>query len=109
MGYLLQAQGNLLDAEPLFERALAIREKVLGSEHPDTATSLSDLAILMRKRGDLASAASYSQRALVIFDKALGLNHPWTQNAALDAAGTLAVLGRAQEAKALREKYGIRD
>jgi hypothetical protein len=31
-------------ARPLFERALAIREKVLGPEHPDTANSLSGRA-----------------------------------------------------------------
>ena len=33
-------------AEPLLKRALAIQEKVLGHEHPDTANSLNHLAIL---------------------------------------------------------------
>ena len=31
---------------PLAERALAIREKVLGKEHPDVASSLNNLALL---------------------------------------------------------------
>jgi hypothetical protein len=31
-------------ARPLYERALAIREKVPGPEHPDTAASLNNLA-----------------------------------------------------------------
>lgn len=39
-----QAQGDLAGARPLKERTLAIREKVLGPEHPDTAQSLNDLA-----------------------------------------------------------------
>src|SRR4029077_993578 len=32
------------EAPPLFERALAIREKRLGPEHPDTATVVNNLA-----------------------------------------------------------------
>jgi hypothetical protein len=31
---------------PLYQRALPINEKALGSEHPDVATSLNNLAVL---------------------------------------------------------------
>jgi Tetratricopeptide repeat len=41
---LYRNQGRYADAEPLYQRSLAIREKALGLEHPDIATSLSDLA-----------------------------------------------------------------
>ena len=37
LALLLQAQGELGAAQPLFERALAIYEKALGRDHPDTA------------------------------------------------------------------------
>ena len=40
------AQGKYEQAESLYERALAIREQQLGPEHPDTATSLNNLAVL---------------------------------------------------------------
>jgi hypothetical protein len=43
-------------ARPPSERALAIREKVLGAEHPDTAMSLNNLAELLRSQGDYAGA-----------------------------------------------------
>jgi hypothetical protein len=33
---LLHTQGDLAGARPRYERALAIHEKVLGTEHPDT-------------------------------------------------------------------------
>jgi hypothetical protein len=36
---LLQDQGELAAARPLLERALAIWEKVLRPEHPDTAAA----------------------------------------------------------------------
>ena len=45
--------GRPCGARPLFERALAIREKVLGPEHPDTATSLNNLALLLKARATL--------------------------------------------------------
>ena len=40
LGGLLLAQGAYEDARPLVERALAISEKVLGPEHPSTASAL---------------------------------------------------------------------
>ena len=43
-------QGNYASAEPLFRRALEIREKTLGPEHPDTAASLNNLAALAEIR-----------------------------------------------------------
>jgi hypothetical protein len=48
LAVLTQAQGDLARAQPLFERALAIREKVLGPDHPDTARSLDNLAVLLQ-------------------------------------------------------------
>jgi len=37
-------QDRYADAEPLCKRALAIREKMLGPDHPTVAGSLNDLA-----------------------------------------------------------------
>jgi hypothetical protein len=43
---LRQAQGDPAAARPLFERALAIREHVLGPDHPDTVATRRALAEL---------------------------------------------------------------
>lgn len=43
-------QGKYDDAEPLYERSHAIREKVLGPEHPDVAESLNSRAVLLEKQ-----------------------------------------------------------
>ena len=40
-------QGKLEEAEPLYKRSLAIKEKVYGSDHPSVATSLNNLAQLL--------------------------------------------------------------
>ena len=75
-------------ARPLLERALAIREKALGPEHPDTATSLTSLALLLYAQGDLAGARPLLERALTIHEKALGPEHPETAKS-LNNLGTL--------------------
>jgi hypothetical protein len=40
---LLDSKGDYDSAEPLYKRALAIREKVLGAEHPDTVKTRENL------------------------------------------------------------------
>ena len=90
LGFHLFAVGQYAEARPYFERALAIREQVLGPEHPDTATSLNNLGGLLQVQGDLAGARPYYERALHIFIALLGPNHTFTQTvqrnlAALDA------------------------
>jgi hypothetical protein len=60
---------------------LAIREKVLGPEHPDTATSLNDLASLLQAAGDLAGARPLYERARAIRGKIVGPEDPNTNHA----------------------------
>jgi hypothetical protein len=62
-----------------YERAWAICEQVLASQHPDTAVSLSNLGGLLQGQGDLAGAKPYFERALHIFHLRLGQEHPFTQ------------------------------
>ena len=58
--------GNFAEARSLFEEALAIDEKVLGPEHPETATKLLNLAALLQATGNCAEARPLLQRALAI-------------------------------------------
>ena len=71
----LPAQGKYTEAERL-QRSLAIREKVLGPEHPDVATALSNLAFLYYTQGRYAEVEPLYQRSLAIREKALGQEHP---------------------------------
>jgi tetratricopeptide (TPR) repeat protein len=56
----------------LAERALAIREKVLGKEHPSVASSLNNLAALYNAQGIYQKAEPLYLRSLAITEKALG-------------------------------------
>ena len=73
---LYHTQGRYAEAEPLYQRALAIREQALGPDHPDVALSLNNLAALYRAQGRYAEAEPLYQRALAIGEKTLGRDHP---------------------------------
>ena len=63
-------------AEPLYRQTLAIREKVLGNDHPFVATSLIDLGNLAYMRGRYAEAVPLFRRALTTLENTLGAEHP---------------------------------
>jgi CHAT domain-containing protein len=72
----LYNQGRYSEATPLAQRALTIREKILGPDHPDVATSLNNLAELYQTQGRYADAEPFYKRALGIWEKTLGPDHP---------------------------------
>ena len=74
------------------QRALAVIEATRGPEHPDTATSLNRLAVLLYSQGDYAAARPYSERALAIREKVLGPEHADTAR----SLNNLAMLLQAQ-------------
>ena len=59
---LLRMQGKSTEAEALYEKSQAIREKVLGPEHPDVAT------LLMKRAGlliaQVRAVSKYQDRSL---------------------------------------------
>src|SRR5262249_30440432 len=46
LAFVYKAQGRLAEAEPLYRRALAVRETALQAGHPDIAQGLNNLAVL---------------------------------------------------------------
>jgi len=68
--------GQFERAEPLFQKSLAIREKLLGKEHPDTAISYHDLAHFYYNTDDTERASGYIKKAIEIRERVLPENHP---------------------------------
>ena len=50
LAVLYGKRGKYREAEPLCKRALEIREKVLGKDHPDVAKQLNNLALLCQNQ-----------------------------------------------------------
>ena len=62
----------------LFEGALEIRKSELGDRHPDTATSLNNLAVLYANKGDYDRALPLLEQTLSIWQEVLPAEHPNT-------------------------------
>ncbi len=77
-GYYFYQRGQYREAEPLRTRYLAICERVLGTEHPDTLGALNNLAILYWKQGKYEQAEPLYRRALDTYERVLGPEHPDT-------------------------------
>lgn len=101
---LLKSQGDYATARLFCERALTIREQVLGPDHIDIANSLNNLAGLLQTQGDLAAARSLHERALAICEKIRGPDHADTATSLNNLADVLRAQGDYTTARALYER-----
>ncbi|KAL1915076.1 uncharacterized protein VTP21DRAFT_7781, partial [Calcarisporiella thermophila] len=74
----LRENGVYDSTEKLAEFSVIISGDIYGPEHPNTAKSVNELAILYSDMGKYEQAEPLYQRALVIREKALGPDHPDT-------------------------------
>jgi tetratricopeptide (TPR) repeat protein len=88
-------------AGPLFQRALAIYEQQLGAMHPDTATSLNNLATLYSTQSKYVEAEPLYRRALAIREQQLGAMHPDTASSLDNLALLYSTQGKYVEAEPL--------
>jgi tetratricopeptide (TPR) repeat protein len=75
---LYNAQKRYAEAKPLYLQALELRKRLLGTEHPDVALSLNNLAYLYYSQGRYTEAEPLYLQALEIAERQLGANHPNT-------------------------------
>jgi tetratricopeptide (TPR) repeat protein len=107
---LYASQGRYTDAEPLYKRSLAIKEKALGLDHPSTAINLNNLAELYREQGRYAAAEPLFKRALAIHEKAFGPDHPDVAQSLNNLAGLYNNQGRYADAEPLfKRSLAIRE
>jgi tetratricopeptide (TPR) repeat protein len=100
-GSYLYERAWYTEAEPLSQRALAIREQQLGAQHPTTANSLNNLAELYQDQSKDEQAEPLYQRALAICERVLGPQHPDTQTVRANYAHLLHTMGRDTEVTTL--------
>jgi CHAT domain-containing protein/Tfp pilus assembly protein PilF len=82
----LHERGRYQDGIEAAQRALAIREELLGVEHPEVAVSLQTLGRLYLETGRYELAESTQQRALALREKVLGPEHPDTAKSLVSLA-----------------------
>jgi len=94
-------QRKYTEVEPLFLRAIEIREKTLGPDHLDLAESLNSLGNLFMVQDKYEKVEPLYKRSLVIREKVLGSNHPTLAR----SLNNLAVLYNAQGKYAEAESF----
>ena len=72
----LGAQGDHVAARRLKERVLEVRTRVLGEEHPDTLTSMGNLAITLRDQVEREQSLRLFRTCLGGSRKVLGDTDP---------------------------------
>ena len=76
MGIVSWRQAEFDKALDYHLKALAIKEKSLGPEHPGVAISLNNLGVVLRQQGQYEKALRNYRKALAIQKRALGPEHP---------------------------------
>ncbi|HEX9793116.1 MAG TPA: tetratricopeptide repeat protein, partial [Planctomycetota bacterium] len=97
-------QNRYEEAQRLYQRALAIREKTSGPGHPATAHTLNNLGILLMDLGRFEEARPLYERALEIRENTLGPNHLDTAQSLNNLAVLLLEIGRYEEVRPLFER-----
>ena len=100
----LWTQGKYAQAQPLFEKALEIRRRLLTDDHPDTAASYNNLAINLNAQGKYAQAQPLFEKALEIHRRLLTDDHPDTATSYNNVAFNLDAQGKYAQAQPLYEK-----
>ena len=96
---LLEDKDDFRSAEPLVRRALAIQEKALGPQHPETAVTLNNLASLLLAGGKITMAEATQRRALRILEHNLSPENPRIATARANLADILRAKASARPAR----------
>jgi tetratricopeptide (TPR) repeat protein len=95
----LRARGQYTEVKSLTQRALQIREQLLGPEHLDVADALSALAVLCVEQGQYEEATPLYLRALRIQEQGMDPTDSqmvWTLNSLAQLSWTLGNYGEAE-------------
>jgi tetratricopeptide (TPR) repeat protein len=104
LGGLEHARGRYAAGEPFARRAVAIRERLLGPDHPDVAADLAALAPILDAQGKRNEAAALMLRSLAILERTYGPNHYEVAVSLNNLAALRAAEGQTAEARRLYER-----
>ena len=104
VGTYFRQRGQYWEAEPLRKSELAICERVLGPEHPNTTQTLYNLATFYSDQGKYEEAEPLFQKALAIDEKVYGKDHPEVATDLSSLANLYRNQGKYKEAEPLYQR-----
>ena len=100
-GLCLLSDGRWDEAEKPFMQVMEASVRVLGQEHPDTLTSMDNLASTYRNQGRWKEAEELDVQVAKTKNRVLGQEHPSTLTSMTNLASTYRNQGRWKEAEEL--------
>ncbi|GLB08582.1 hypothetical protein AtubIFM57258_004479 [Aspergillus tubingensis] len=97
----LSSDGRWKEAEGLGVQVMELSKRVLGPEHPDTLSSMSNLALTYSYQGQWKEAEELQVQVLELRKRVLGPEHPDTFTSMSNLASTYSDQGQWKEAKEL--------
>ena len=78
IGSVFFRTGDDVQAIANYQKALAMMEKTLDSQHPSIAVAYNNTALVYYERCEYGKALMFEQKALAIIGKVFGMDHPST-------------------------------
>jgi tetratricopeptide (TPR) repeat protein len=100
-GICLYLDGRYNEAEGPFKQVMETRMRVLGEDHPDTLTSMANLASTYRNQGRWRESESLGVQVMETSMSVLGEDHPDTLASMANLASTYRNQGRWRESESL--------
>ena len=75
IGNVFDSMGKPEKALENFDKSLAIKTKVLGCEHPNTATTQNNIGLVLKSQGKYPEALEMYNKCLKTREKVFGRNH----------------------------------
>lgn len=104
LGVLYGMQNRDIEAEPLFERALAINEKAFGRQHPSVILGLQNLSVIYASQNKFAEADKAAREGLEIGLQLFGAHHPRIGSICRTVATVYTLQGKYEEAEGFAER-----
>jgi tetratricopeptide (TPR) repeat protein len=101
-GQYASATGRYIDAEKMHKQSCEARRKILGEGHPDSLTSMNNLAGTYSRQGRPVEAEQLCLKVIVKRKQVLGEEHPDTLTSKGGLADTYFYRGRHDEAEKLQ-------
>jgi hypothetical protein len=102
-------QLRFAEAEIMYREVLVVRQRMLGSEHPNTLATAMNLANALLGQGKAAEAEVICRKTLAVRRRLLGPEHPSTLDTLTHLAMNLGVQGKPAESETMcREVYAAK-
>ena len=99
IGEVYAELGEYTKAEAMHREALKLATKSYGPEHPEVASALDNVSVLLYRQGKVAEAEALERKVLAMRIKTLGKDHPQVAMSLINLAEFLRVEGKLAEAE----------